>query len=101
VAQVGQSDAIAVARNLFKNGKGAAKRLHADALPIFGIITEIKRRCRHMGNPVNPEPWFFHRFRLGPRFHGRQSIGADIGLAPHLWPLRRICTSLLYGLLRD
>lgn len=62
--QVGQSDAIAVARNLFKNGKGAAKRLRADALPIPSIIAEIKRGCRHMGNAVNSQLRFLVGFVL-------------------------------------
>ena len=41
LAQFGKPDAFAVTRDLFEDRKGAAERLHADPLPVVGVVVDI------------------------------------------------------------
>ena len=47
LAQVGKADAVTVPGNFFQNAKGAAKRLNAGALLVFGVIVDIGARVFH------------------------------------------------------
>ena len=45
LAQFGKPDAFAVTRDLFEDRKGAAERLHADPLPVLGVVVDIALRA--------------------------------------------------------
>ena len=47
LAQIRKPDAFAVPRDLFEDRKGAAERLDAAALPVFGVVVDIALRRLH------------------------------------------------------
>ena len=75
LAEIGKPDAFAVTRDLFEDRKRAAERLHADPLPVLGVVVDIgllgctsraiavlRGACRLVAG-----------LRLGARFHGIKS----------------------------
>jgi hypothetical protein len=71
LAQVGETNAFAVARNFLEDRKGATERLYADPLPVLGIVVDVglqgfyepcDRRFCWCGR-------LFRNFGLGSRSH--------------------------------
>ena len=67
-AQVGQSDAVAVARDFLEDGKSAAERLHPDALPVAGV--DIGLRRFHQAGQDSWRRRFSGRLQFASRSHG-------------------------------
>jgi hypothetical protein len=64
LAQIGETDAVAIAGDFFQNRETAADRLHAAALTFIGVATDgAKRRCLD----ARPRGLAWH----GPLFHSR------------------------------
>src|SRR6202035_3579115 len=75
LAQIRKPDPFAVPRDFLENGKGAAERLHADPLPVVGVVVDIARQWRYQ-----PGDGDLARARrllgslwLGARSHGNKS----------------------------
>src|ERR1700722_17254456 len=71
LAQIRKPNPFAVMRDLFQDGEGAAERLHAGALPVFGVVIDIALRRRHQ---------FCDR---GPAWNGRFLGGLLFGSWSH------------------
>ena len=65
LAQVGEPDAFAVARDLLEDGEGATELLHADALAILGVVVDIG--LRRLDQPG--DGWFLNRLSFRARSH--------------------------------
>ena len=59
LAQFRKPDALAVTRDLLEDRKGAAERLHADPLPVVGVVVDIVvlRRLHQLGDGGLARSW--------------------------------------------
>src|SRR5262249_46586577 len=69
LAQLGEADAVAVARDLLEDAEGTAERLHADALAILGVVVDIGSRCLDQPGDLGPGGRLVGGLGLGSRSH--------------------------------
>src|SRR5262249_16614731 len=93
LAQLGEADAVAVARDLFEDRKSAAERLHADALRALDIAVAIGTRGRDQARRLGRSLWFGPRDRLLTRLGFRG--------CPHRWVSRSTTPATISPLISE
>src|SRR5262245_15174060 len=73
LAQLGETDAVPVARNLLENSERAAEPLPADALPVLGVVVDVGPRWLDQSRNLGPDNRLLGGSGLGTRSHRRAS----------------------------